>query len=221
MSKIYGYKEKDVKNLCEFLRNNKSKSLTDVFRLFAKKYGKSAGTVRNLYYATAKKSREDESFRKEFTDGKIIAVKINEKFKDGEEKELVNKIIAMKSQGLSVRGAVNMLSGGDEKLALRYQNKYRNIISVKRKEKYGGAASLLKKIYAPIYPDNEIHEENLAALKREINRLYDRLIDKLKRENEYLKKRVAALEYGQSVSDQSDTGALGYFKNDGDENMVN
>lgn len=226
MSIIYGYKEKDVKDLYAFIKKNGNKPMTEIFRLFGAAHGKSKGTVRNLYYAMAKKSREDESFRKEFSGGDIIPVKKNEKFLPKEEKELMNKIFALKAEGKSVRSAVNFLSGGDMKLALRYQNKYRTAIkkstfnSVARPR---GAAALLNKIRLKNDVNNaDFSEENLIALKSRINALYDRLFSGLKKENEYLKAKVAALEKEKlSCLNANSGGLIELYKKEADDELVN
>ena len=221
MSKIYGYKEKDVGLLYEFIKKNGGLSLSEIFARFSAKYGKSKGTVRNLYYAMAKKSREDEKFKDEFLKGETFTVKQNEKFDKAEEKKLFAKINALKEKGYSVRRAVNVLSGGDCKLALRYQNKYRNVIKAENKNAPHGAAALLKKIR----PDEDMAEfsgERLITLKNEINALYDRLFGRIKRENEYLKSRVAALtEELANASAFGSDGTLGYFKNGEKNERVN
>ena len=221
MNKIYGYKEKDVKNLYAFLKENEEKSLSDIFYLFGEKTGKSKGTVRNLYYAMAKKSREDKSFRGEFTGGDILTVKTNEKFKSSEEKELLDKIFALKAQGMSVRSAVNALSGGDMKLALRYQNKYRNAMKKKGGKSVRGAAALLKKIRPDITLKPNFEEEYIIALKNEINGLYDRLLSELKKENEYLRKKVATLEKGKLAAIATQSGAISFFKKGDEDELVN
>ena len=124
-------------------------------------------------------------------------------------------------KGYSVRRAVNVLSGGDCKLALRYQNKYRNVIKAENKNIPHGAAALLKKIR----PDEDMAEfsgERLITLKNEINALYDRLFGRIKRENEYLKSRVAALtEELANASAFGSDGTLGYFKNGEKNERVN
>ena len=225
MSKIYGYKEKDVKDLYAFLKENEGKSLSEIFYLFGLKRGKSKGTVRNLYYAMAKKSREDELFRNEFSGGEILTVKQNEKFKNSEEKELISKILALKAQGKSVRSAVNILSFGDMKLALRYQNKYRSVMkknAEKSENVSRGAAALLKKIRpSEIISQANFSDDYLIALKSEINGLYDRLFSGLKRENEYLKKKISALEKEKFAESGAQGGSLAFFKKDGEGELVN
>ena len=67
MESLYGFKEKDVKALAEFLKSRKNQPLTEVFKAYALMSGKKEGTVRNLYYAMAKKSGESEEFRKKYS----------------------------------------------------------------------------------------------------------------------------------------------------------
>ena len=188
MSKIYGYKEKDVKSLYEFLSKNDKIPLAQAFFIYGREYGKSKGTVRNLYYAMAKKSREDDEFSREFLGGKKLTVKSNVKFSDEEEKSLIAKINGLKAQGYSVRRAVNELSGGDSTLALRYQNKYRNFNSGV-KIKPTGEDRLKNKIFGGFSQGEYVGE-----LKNRINELYDKLIKDLRDENESLKKELAEIK---------------------------
>lgn len=191
MSKLYGYKEEDVKNLYEYVKSHGKMPLAQAFFVYGKTYGKSKGTVRNLYYAMAKKSREDESFCKEFCGGEKLSVKTNVKFKKEEEDSLIQKINGLKEQGYSVRHAVNLLSGGDSVLALRYQNKYRNIISKNQPESTPKSEKLKKKIFGE---RKTVSAAYLNRLKEEINGLYDRLVKDLRAENEYLKSKLLQKE---------------------------
>lgn len=212
MGKIYGFKESDVKRLFEFLQKNEGLPLSEVFLKYGIKYGKSKGTVRNLYYAMAKKSKEDKSFRDEFLCGKIFAVKKNEKFGAEEGKSLVETILKSKAQGKSVRKVVNEMAGGDVRLALRLQNKFRNATKSERRSAALRSASAL------------IPDAYLAGLKREINGLYDRLFNKLKKENAELKKSLAEerlknVKLRKGVS--GGAGALSYFALMGENELVN
>ena len=134
MEKIYGYKEKDVIQLAKFINGRKDKTLTKTFNEFAVEHGKSKGTVRNLYYAIAKLSNKDQEFCDKYLNGQPIFVSEVENFSKEQEMELVKKVLLLKHQGKSVRNAINLLANGDAKLALRYQNKYRNFIKTKREE---------------------------------------------------------------------------------------
>ena len=195
MEKIHGYLEKDVKGLIEFLQNRKKGSLSSLFSEYATLNGKSQGTIRNLYYAMAKRSREDGEFCRKYLDGKPLLVSKIKEFDSADELELVRKVVLGNIEGKSVRKSMTELANGDGTLALRYQNKFRNIAKTK--------PELIRKIEEEI-GDRGLGEQNfleisdrenrIVNLKREINGLVDRIGEGLRRENLRLKRRVAILE---------------------------
>lgn len=192
MEKLYGYKQVDVINLIKMVDNRGEKSLSVIFREFALKYGKSAGTVRNLYYAMAKKSTISDEFR-ELLGGKSLTVSSPKGFSSCDEKELIKNILLLTSQGVSVRSAVLKLASGDAKLSLRYQNKYR---SIKRTKPELIAQTLKELNLQEKNHENipQIPEFLIAKLKKEINGLVDSVSLTIKKENAYLKKRILYLE---------------------------
>ena len=131
MEKIYGYKEKDVFALANFIKEKGEMPLSTLFERFGAINGKAKGTVRNLYYALAKKSIADKEFCQKYLGGKPIKISKIIEFSKQDEKELIKKIIIEKNSGKSVRSVIMGLTNGDAKLALRYQNKYRNVIKNK------------------------------------------------------------------------------------------
>ena len=137
MEKPYGYKESDVIALAEFIKGGEflGKPLSEVFKEYAKKSGKSAGSVRNLYYALAKFSRENEKFTAEYLGGKPVSVEKPDGFSAEEERDLISKIENYKKNGTSVRKATLLLARGDAKLALRFKNKYRSVIATRATER--------------------------------------------------------------------------------------
>lgn len=196
MEKIYGYKEKDIRGLVEFLQDRKNGSLTGLFDEYARRNGKSQGTVRNLYYALAKKSREDGEFCKKYLDGKPLSVAKIKEFDERDEIELIRKVVSGGMEGKSVRKTIFEFSGGDATLALRYQNKYRNLAKTKpelvnrvEQEFSLSEKEVVKRKVEPVDKGFLI-----IKLKREINGLVDRIGEGLKRENQRLKKRIAILE---------------------------
>ena len=231
MEKIYGYKEKDVIGLAQFIKNKGASSLSTVFEKYSAQSGKAKGTVRNLYYALAKHSQTDSQFCAEYLGGKPLSVSKIVEFDKGEEKELVKSVLKAKSQGKSCRSAIMELSSGDGKIALRYQNKYRNAVKNK--------PELIQKINLELKEEgftlNEqqkpireyISDIQFNKLKGEINNLVSRIALKTKRENEFLKERITVLErenlklysllYGENKSIQ----AIKYFRTGGSENVIN
>jgi hypothetical protein len=131
MEKIYGYKEKDVLGLAQFIKNRGNASLSSVFEKYGLASGKAKGTVRNLYYALAKVSRQDDEFCKKYLNGKSLSVNQIVEFSSDEEQSLIDSILLERAQGKSVRSIIMNMANGDSRLALRYQNKYRNALKNK------------------------------------------------------------------------------------------
>lgn len=200
MEKIYGYREKDIIGLAEFLKGKGNASLSETFERYGVLNGKAKGTVRNLYYALAKKSNEDQEFCQKYLGGKPLSVGKIIEFDGAEEKELIKKILIAKNEGRSVRSAIMELSDGDGKTALRYQNKFRNAIKNKPElieavigeMKKEGKEVLLSQ--QKVCAEEIISEVQFRRLKSEINGMVSRISSKIRKENEYLKERVGVLE---------------------------
>ena len=200
MEKIYGYKEKDVIGLAEFLKKKGTLNLSETFVEYGRENGKAKGTVRNLYYALAKRSNFDKEFCQKYFNGTPLKVSKIVEFDGTEERTLIKNVLIRKSKGESVRSAIMSLSEGDAKRALRYQNKYRNAIKNK--------PNLIQEILAELKSDGcyvsldkrDVNEKNIVSdaqfkkLKEEINGLVGRINESVRKENEYLKNRVGGLE---------------------------
>lgn len=200
MEKIYGYKRKDIIGLAEFLHQRGNASLTETFEKYAVLHGKAKGTVRNLYYALAKRSNEDKEFCDAYLGGNPIKVGKITEFDYNEERDLIKNILLLKTQTKSVRGAIMKLANGDGKIALRYQNKFRNAIKNKP-ELITQIVNQLKADGKKIDLDfNENKEQSIVSdlqfnrLKCEINAMINRIALKEKKENQLLKERIAILE---------------------------
>ncbi len=221
MEKIYGYKEKDVLGLAEFILARKGGTLTDAFGEYAQKSGKAQGTVRNLYYALAKKSRDDSEFCQKYLGGEALSVSEIIEFNEQEEINLVRDITDKKIKGQSVRSAISELANGDEKLALRYQNKYRNLLKNNPELVEKISQELLEK-QGESHKNSYVRESQVRKLKYEINGLIDKITLNLKKENERLRAKNTLLER-ENVKLRQELGlnaypndALSYFvKKDG------
>lgn len=232
MSKIYGYKDSDATKFLEYLKNNKTKSLTQIFEGFAKQQNKAKGTIRNLYYAIAKKSAEDEKFCMDYLDGKALSVNKITEFTDSEEKDLLKKVLIGRSQGRSVRSVINDLANGDMKTALRYQNKFRTLVKGNptlissvtneiRKEVGFEFSPAPKKVYKEKFSNVQYQK-----LKDGIDALIEKLTLNLKKELEYYKEKLKRTEdenyklkailYGE----KNVTTALGTVFKERDENIL-
>ena len=230
MNKIYGYKTKDVEGLIECLKDSKNQSLSKIFEQYALKTGKSKGTVRNLYYALAKASKQDQEFCDAYLGGKQLSVNQIVEFSKDEEENLVEQILLEKARGKSVRGAIMERANGDAKLALRYQNKFRNALKNKT-ELVNKTVEKLKKqgndVQPLLYKDKRaVSDEQMFSLKKEINALFERVALKVKCENERLKDRIIALEnenmrLRRFIQGESFNDALGFFSGQGGKDMLN
>ena len=101
---------------------------------------------------------------------------------------MLRRVLQEKSKGLSVRRAIINVSGGDEKLMLRMQNKYRNLVK-KQPERVAKAAE-----EAGIPQEKTFLQRKL---EREIDALYSRLAIDLRKENERLRSELEKLRSGQ------------------------
>lgn len=176
MNKINGYTEEEARELVGYIAEGKKKGqpLTGLFEGYAKKTGRAKGSVRNYYYALLRTT--GDSRVKQMLRGKGLHAEKIIPFSEEETDKILREILMQKQKGLSVRRAVLNLSGGDDKLMLRYQNKYRNVLTKEpqRIEKLMRECGL------------DTHDEARVRLEEEINGLYDRLAESLKDENKKL-----------------------------------
>ncbi len=208
IQKINGYTEDEAKNLVEFIKEGKSKgkTLTYLFESYGMQRGRAKGSVRNYYYALMKNEKQDERIVR-LLDGSSLSVEKIREFTEEETDEALRSILQEKSKGFSVRRAIYNLSGGDDKLMLRLQNKYRNMLKknpdriaaiaaelgleeeaerAKRRARMGRNENIPYTM-----PDRMFLQRRL---ENEINALYDRLAKTLKEENERLREENARLK---------------------------
>lgn len=179
MNKINGYTEEEAKRLVEYISDGKraGKTLSGLFAQYAQKTGRAKGSVRNYYYNLLR-STGDARVKKLLSGKNLKAEKIVP-FTDEETDEILKEILMQKSRGVSVRRAVLNLSKGDDKLMLRYQNKYRNV-AIKQPER-------IERLMLEC--GLEGGDLTQKRIEDEINELYDKLASSLKEEN----KRLTAL----------------------------
>lgn len=162
-------KEKEIRSLLfnaeKAVRNGGS--LTAVFGKTAKTCGMSLGSVRNYYYALIKRAETDARLAEKFPTLKTVAVRKKIVFSKDEEEKLVKAVDEKIKNGKSVRRAIRELSCGDEKLALRLQNKYRNATASRRKSKTSpyrkicaAIDALIEKLLAVRSENGEAEKEN-------------------------------------------------------------
>lgn len=181
--------------LKEVLNAAKSgKSLSTVFSEVAKKTGKAKGSVRNYYYNLLKDERQMDELSKTIVGVKNLKACRAQSFSKEDEDFLLSSIKSGKKSGKSVRKIIMEISGGDDKLALRYQNKYRNYISKTERER-------LEK--APIHAEDFKYFDKLS---KEIDGLVEKIKDKyateclkLKKENDELLRQIKTLKKSGEV----------------------
>ena len=124
-----GWSEKEIKTLFHIVEKNNLKNLPVLksFEEFSKKSGKKALTIRNFYYNFVKILKTNPNVATKYgIDLSRHNVQKFEHFDAEQEKELMSKIENLVEQGYSVREACQMLSNGDIKKMIRFQNKYQN-----------------------------------------------------------------------------------------------
>lgn len=183
MEKINGYTKEEAQSLVKYVCEGKGqgKTLTRIFEEYAAKTGRARGSVRNYYYALLKSTQNDEV--KKILQGTDLKAEDIRPFTDEETDKILRAILQQKSKGISVRRAVLNLAEGDDKLMLRYQNKYRNVMS-KQPERI---ARLMAEAGYPVGDDGR------KAIENKINDLYDELNMGLKEENKRLTEIIKKL----------------------------
>lgn len=176
MEKINGYTKEEAQSLVKFVCEGKGqgKTLTRIFDEYAKRSGRARGSVRNYYYALLK-SGENEEVRA-MLEGTDLRAEDIRPFTDEETDKILRAILREKSKGVSVRRAVLNLAAGDDKLMLRYQNKYRNVMA-KQPER------IERLMRESGYSVSDVEKK---AIEQKINALYDELNGSLKEENKRL-----------------------------------
>lgn len=176
MNKINGYTKEEAQSLIKYVCDGrlKGKTLTRIFDEYATRTGRARGSVRNYYYALLK-STDNEDVNALLSGTQLKAEEIRP-FTDEETDKILRAILTEKSKGVSVRRAVLNLADGDDKLMLRYQNKYRNVLA-KQPER-------IERLMRECGLD--CSDEGQKAIEDKINALYDKLASSLKEENKRL-----------------------------------
>ena len=201
MTKINGYTEEEARTLVEYIKDGKrkGKTLTYLFATYGLEHGRAKGSVRNYYYALMKNEKQDERIVR-LLDGSELSVEKIKEFTSEETDAVLRSILKEKSKGLSVRRAIFNLSGGDDKLMLRLQNKYRNTLKkqpqmLAEMAKEMGLPEEAERLTSPKKSEKSLVDKDYLRrrLENEINALYDRLAQGLKEENERLREENARL----------------------------
>lgn len=193
MNKINGYTEEEATGLIEYIYTGKNagKTLSYLFETYGREHNRAKGSVRNYYYAFLRK-REDARVQRILAGKDLKAGEIRP-FTEEETDEMLRKVLTEKSKGMSVRRAIQNLSAGDEKLMLRMQNKYRNLVKKQpeRIRRIAREAGL---------PEEKTFLQR--RLEREIDALYERIAAGLKEENARLRAELEKLRGGSEEGEK-------------------
>lgn len=175
MTKINGYTKEEAQNFVQFMQQGlkRGRNLSQLFGDYSQKTGRARGSVRNYYYQLLK-STDNAEVRRILDGSGLHACRFVE-FSDEEADTILREIVRQKSQGISVRRAVLNLAHGDDKLMLRYQNKYRNVL-----------AKDPARLQALMDECGLSNADDQQRLEEEIDGLYDRLAQSLKDDNKRL-----------------------------------
>lgn len=173
--------------LTEVIDSTKTgKSLSSVFQDVANLTGRAKGSVRNYYYNVLKNEDKKNELNKTI-DGVNGLVAVRAKaFSKEDEASLISAVEKGKSQGKSVRRVIMDLANGDDKLYLRYQNKYRNYLSKKNRIKFDD-----KNFRAEEFKYFDRLSKEIDGLVEKIKKKYAEECSKLKKENEDLSKELS------------------------------
>ena len=189
MNKINGYTEEEATGLieCIYSGKNAGKTLSYLFETYGKAHNRAKGSVRNYYYAFLKQ-RGDERVRR-ILEGKNLTANEIKPFTEEETDEMLRRVLTEKSKGMSVRRAIRNISAGDERLMLRMQNKYRNLLK-KQPERVRRAAEA-----AGVHEDKSFLQRKH---EREIDALYERIAADLREENARLRAELEKIRSERS-----------------------
>ena len=180
MNKINGYTREEARAFVQYIYAGRraGRTLSSLFEGYAQKSGRAKGSVRNYYYALLRSTGNKEV--RKLLRGTDLHAQPVQAFSDEETNRVLRAILAEKSKGISVRRAVLNLAGGDDKLMLRYQNKYRNVLT-KQPER-------IKELMQECGGGRAVRR-----VEKEIDGLYDRLASDLREENLRLREKVKQL----------------------------
>lgn len=125
--RILGWKLNEVEELLSNVTNRGEKSLLQVFDEFAQKTQRKSLSVRNFYYKILQLAENDNEIGALLNANELSKNIRNIHFNCEDTLSLL-RVLLRNDRNISVRKACFELAEGDEKLMIRYQNKYRNAL---------------------------------------------------------------------------------------------
>jgi hypothetical protein len=168
----------------------------------------SAGSIRNIYYANLKGKGK-----------KGLNAKKIHFFTTQEEEDMVRNVLLARSKTKSMRAAFLQVANGDKALALRYQNKYCNMLKNQRSTVLKEILSQRKSLGECFNPYlNQKKRDEKSKLEREIQELVNAIGEKCKKENDLLKQKLAryqklsVLEGHSEMQRKKEAGISAFFE---------
>lgn len=152
-----GWQEAEINKLREAVQHagGNGEPLRGVFERVGRSLGRKPNSVRNFYYASLKRDDIEDVPRAASFDT----------FTQEQVRKLVRDVLSARAKGISVRACVSSLAGGDRKLMLRYQNKYRSVLKTR--------PAMIREIMDEMAADGEAAFDPYAAQMRQAKPLHE------------------------------------------------
>ena len=182
--------------------------LVEVFKKMAEKYGMCAGSIRNIYYSNLKKQSL-----------KGLTVRQIQQFTKQDEEDMLRKVLTARGKTTSMRSAFLQVAEGDKALALRYQNKYCNMLKKQRSTVLKEILYQKKSLGQCFNPYlNQKKRDEKSKLEREIQELVNAIGEKCKKENDLLKQKIeryqklSVFEGNSEMQRKKEAGISAFFE---------
>ena len=174
-------------------------SLSKVFLDIAVGHGYSFGSVRNHYYSVVKNTKKGDSLYQKLGLSDRLKPIFIEEFTRAEEKDLLYQILKGVASGKSVRKTVYELSCGNDKLALRYQNKFRNLVKTNSPLLEEVTEKVESELGVKVNFKKRIKQSDYLRLEKEINLMLDKIVKSVCEENVKLKSDAIKLKKENAI----------------------
>ncbi|MBE7090500.1 MAG: hypothetical protein E7363_01105 [Clostridiales bacterium] len=188
--------QKRVKALATFLARGKKegKNLSELFSEYAKKTGKAKGSIRNLYYESVAKTEGSPHLKTRLFGKEDFSVQKKKTFSQTEEEGLLLRLFTLKRKGVSVRSALAVMAEHSPSLALRYQNKYRNLLTKNPSLVLRAVARVKEETGYCFNPYEGKKKAEISPVKQRKESALAKKLNRLKKENARLKEKLSLAE---------------------------
>ncbi len=192
-----GFSDSEAKKFINFIKKGvqDGKDLTKLFKEYSLVSGRAQGSLRNYYYKTVNDCKKDSKLKTKLGVTSEMYPTFIKAFNESEEESLLKEVLLGLGNGKSVRSTISKLANNNECLALRYQNKYRNLLRDKREFVMQVASTIKDKNGINVNPyENTVFNKEYDSYEEQLESLIKKLIFTIKQENISLKDKVLKLE---------------------------